>query len=130
MCLAMNNSNGFFRTPLRLSRRRIAAVLVIAAVSDALQVLTQTTVVVPAMIDVVAMVLTTAVLGFHPLLLPTFVIELFPIVDALPTWTGCVAVVIALRKRSEPIEVSVSAPPPVTPAEPPLLPPPSTPPRQ
>ena len=128
----MNNSGGWFRAPLRLSRRRIAAVLVIAAVSDALQVLTQPVAwaFVPAAIDVVAMVLTTALLGFHPLLLPTFIIELFPIVDALPTWTGCVAVVIALRKRSEPIEVSVSAPPPVTPAEPPLLPPPSPPPRQ
>jgi hypothetical protein len=39
------------------------------------------------------------VIGFHPLLLPTFVLELIPVADLLPTWTGCVAVVIALRRR-------------------------------
>ena len=33
---------------------------------------------------------------------PTFVVELFPIVDVLPTWTGCVALVVAMRKKSPP----------------------------
>lgn len=50
-------------------------------------------------IDCVAMALTMWILGFHILLLPTFVVELFPIAEDLPTWTACVAAVIALRKR-------------------------------
>ena len=50
-------------------------------------------------LDVIAMIATTRLIGFHPLLLPTFVLELVPIVDFLPTWTGCVAIVAALRRR-------------------------------
>jgi hypothetical protein len=53
-------------------------------------------------LDVVAMVVTVWLLGFHPLLLPTFVIELLPVVDVLPTWTGCVGLVVARRRRSRP----------------------------
>lgn len=53
-------------------------------------------------LDVLAMIATTRLLGFHPLLLPTFVLELAPIVDMLPTWTGCVVLVVALRKNSAP----------------------------
>jgi hypothetical protein len=55
-------------------------------------------------LDVAAMVLTWRLLGFHPLLLPTFLLELLPVVDVLPTWTGCVALVIALRKREPRLE--------------------------
>lgn len=53
-------------------------------------------------LDVIAAILTTRLLGFHPLLLPTFLIELFPVVDVLPTWTGCVALVIAMKKKQAP----------------------------
>ena len=52
-------------------------------------------------LDAVAMVLTTWILGFHVLLLPTFVVKLVPVVDELPTWTACVVAVIALRKREQ-----------------------------
>ena len=52
-------------------------------------------------IDVVTMFALTLVLGFHPLFLPTFLVEVIPVVDMLPTWTGCVAVVVALRKRQQ-----------------------------
>ena len=52
--------------------------------------------------DVVALIATTRLLGFHPLLLPTFVLELVPIVDMLPTWTGCVALVVAMRRKQRP----------------------------
>ncbi len=58
-------------------------------------------------IDVVAMLLTMWILGFHILLLPTFVVEFIPVADMLPTWTGCVIAVIALRKREQ-----RTAPPP------------------
>jgi hypothetical protein len=33
--------------------------------------------------------------------LPTFVAELFPIMDMLPTWTACTLAVIAIRKREQ-----------------------------
>ena len=52
-------------------------------------------------LDVVAMALLWRILGFHPLLLPTFALEIVPLADMLPTWTACVAVVIALRKRQQ-----------------------------
>ena len=58
------------------------------------------------LVDVAAMALIWRLIGFHPLLLPTFALEFLPIADALPTWTGCVAIVVALRKRQQ------AAPPP------------------
>src|SRR6476646_4212407 len=53
-------------------------------------------------LDVVAMLVISRLIGFHPLLLPTFVIELVPVADLLPTWTGCVALVVALRRKQAP----------------------------
>src|ERR1041385_7682229 len=55
-------------------------------------------------LDVIAAAGTWRLLGFHPLLLPTFVVEFLPVTDLLPTWTGCVAAVVALRKRSQRIQ--------------------------
>lgn len=52
-------------------------------------------------VDIVAMVFLWRVIGFHPLLLPTFALELVPIADMLPTWTACVALVVALRRRQQ-----------------------------
>src|SRR5262249_51347194 len=52
-------------------------------------------------LDVIAMVLTTWALGFHFLLLPTFVIKFIPVADMVPLWTGCVAAVVAIRKRAQ-----------------------------
>jgi hypothetical protein len=71
-------------------------------------------------IDVVAMIAMILLLGFHLLLLPTFVLELIPGLAMIPTWTGCVAAVVALKLRQP------AAPPP-----PPAVPPPAgaTPPR-
>jgi hypothetical protein len=57
------------------------------------------------LLDLVAAGVMWRLLGFHPLLLPTFMIELLPITDMLPTWTGCVAIVTASQ--------------PLTPDEPP-----------
>jgi hypothetical protein len=59
-------------------------------------------------IDVMAMFLTSWLLGFHWLLLPTFVLELVPVLDDLPTWTACVVAVIALRRRHEKISAEKS----------------------
>jgi hypothetical protein len=52
-------------------------------------------------LDVAAMLALWRVLGFHPLLLPTFVLEVVPVADLLPAWTGCVALVIALRRSQQ-----------------------------
>lgn len=52
-------------------------------------------------LDVTAAVLLWRLIGFHPLLLPTFVLELVPVADMLPTWTGCVALVAILRRRQQ-----------------------------
>ena len=49
-------------------------------------------------LDVIAAAVQYRLLGFHPLLLPTFLLEFLPITDMLPTWTACVAIVISTRK--------------------------------
>ncbi len=98
-----------------LTRTRIIFALAAAVIADALQIL-----LLPfawtfaeSAVDCVAMILTTWILGFHPLLLPTFVVELIPVVDLLPTWTACVIAVIVWRKRDQ-----RPAAPPVPPAKP------------
>jgi len=50
-------------------------------------------------LDAAAMIAMTRLLGFHPLLLPTFVLEFVPFTDMLPTWTGCVMLVVRARRR-------------------------------
>jgi hypothetical protein len=88
--------------PRELSRARTAAAVTAAVIADLLQII-----LLPAAwtfaqeaIDVAAMLVTMGLLGFHLLLLPTFLVELFPLVDLAPTWTGCVIAVIALRKHA------------------------------
>jgi hypothetical protein len=61
-------------------------------------------------LDVIAAIGTWRTLGFHPLLLPTFVLEFLPVADMLPTWTGCVALVVALRKRHRAVPETPPAP--------------------
>ena len=98
----LDKLSGKFNVP-RLTRGRIAAALAVGVVADSLQValLPLEWLFVQQIVDVIAMGLTIWLLGFHLLLLPTFVIEFIPLVDMLPTWTGCVVLVIALRKRAE-----------------------------
>jgi hypothetical protein len=52
-----------------------------------------------AVLDVGAMYVTSRLLGFHPLLLPTFVLEFVPFAGMLPSRTGCVAMVVRARRR-------------------------------
>jgi len=100
-----------FRPPL-LSRRRIWLAFSVAIISDGLQLLLGPLgwVFVDQAIDVVAMILIWPLIGFHVLLLPTVVAEFIPVVEMLPTWTGCVGIVVALRKKQE--SSSPSTPPP------------------
>ena len=85
--------------PPPLTRTRMALAVLVALAADGLQIPLAMPPA-PEIIDVLAALLTVWLLGFHLLLLPTFVVELFPLVDMLPTWTGCVIAVIALRKRA------------------------------
>jgi hypothetical protein len=95
--------------PPLLTRARVWGAYSIAVAADALQLLLGPFgwAFIDEGVDVVAAGATWFLLGFHPLLLPTFVLELVPLADMLPTWTGCVALVIALRKREQ-----AAAPPP------------------
>jgi len=97
-----------FTTPV-LTGPRIGFALVVAAAVDAAQLALSWFGWFGAdqVLDIAAMVLTSAAIGFHPLLLPTFMIEFIPVVDMLPSWTACTAAVIMLRRRSQ-----APAPPP------------------
>jgi len=84
-----------------LTPARVRMAYGIAAVTDILQVLMG-----PAgwaladeILDVAAMLLISRLIGFHPLLLPTFVLELVPLADLLPTWTAAVALIVAFRRQ-------------------------------
>ena len=87
-----------------LSRGRICFALAVALITDALQFGLGPFgwVLIDEGLDVLAMLLISGAIGFHTLLLPTFVIELIPGPDLLPTWTACTSAVIMLRKKSQP----------------------------
>src|SRR5215467_870644 len=86
-----------------LTRERVRMAYIVAVTADVLQLLLGPIgwAFADELLDVIAMILTWRLIGFHPLLLPSFVLELLPIADMLPTWTGCVAIVVALRKRQQ-----------------------------
>jgi hypothetical protein len=85
----------------KLTRGRIVLAMAMALAADALQVPFAIPPG-PEIIDIIAMLLTVGLLGFHVLLLPTFVVEFIPLAGTmLPTWTACVGAVIVLRKRAE-----------------------------
>ena len=86
-----------------LTKRRIWSAYAVAVAADVLQFVLGPIgwAMADEILDVIAAGATWSLLGFHPLLLPTFVVEFMPIVDMLPTWTGCVALVVALRKKQQ-----------------------------
>ena len=88
--------------PRNLTRSRVALAFGAAILADVAQLVLGPLgwLWADAVIDVVAAIVTTIAIGFHPLLLPTFIIELVPVVDVLPTWTACVAAVVVLRRRA------------------------------
>ena len=84
-----------------LERNRVRLAYAVAIATDALQVALG-----PfgwpfadEILDIVAAAVTWKLLGFHPLLLPTFILEAVPVADLLPTWTGCVALVVSMRRK-------------------------------
>jgi hypothetical protein len=91
-----------FQSPV-LTPNRVRLAYAVAVTTDVLQLLLGPLgwAFTDEILDVLAMILTWRIIGFHPLLLPTFALEFLPVVDLLPTWTGCVALVVALRKRQQ-----------------------------
>ena len=99
---APDKLNQLFRAP-KLTRTRIILALVAAVTADSLQFFLGPVgwAFIDQAIDLAAMLLTAWAIGFHLLLLPTFVVEIFPVMDMLPTWTACVIAVIILRRREQ-----------------------------
>ncbi len=93
---------------------RIVLALAVATTADGLQLMAGPLgwVAVDQAIDVVAMIIITWLIGFHILLLPTFVIELIPVLEELPTWIACTGAVIVLRKREQSATPPPAPPPP------------------
>ena len=87
--------------PAGLSRGRIAAAIAVAIAADAFSFVIGPFGLTFAdeIVDVAVMGIEIWLLGFHLLFLPTFVLEVIPLVDAFPTWTACVIAVIAIRRR-------------------------------
>ncbi len=111
--------------PPVLTRGRIIFAMSVAVITDVLQLLLGPLgwAFADEALDIGALVLTSRALGFHPLLLPTFVLEFIPAIDMLPTWTGCTATVVMLRRNSRPVAPPVQAtvvaePPGTTPSRP------------
>ena len=75
-------------------------------------------------VDVGAALTMVGLVGWHWAFLPTFLAELVPFVDLVPTWT--VAVLVATRGRMAPTPPVVTVEPP--PAEAPVRPPAALPP--
>jgi len=100
-------------TPRRVTPSSIRAAYAVAVAVDVAQVLLGPFgwAGVDEVLDACAMYGISKLIGFHPLLLPTFVLEFVPFTDMLPTWTGCVALVVRLRKG----QGLVSAEPPDSP---------------
>jgi len=110
----MNSMTDFLRKP-PLTRRRVLLALTITISADAIQLFLGPFgwAFIDQIIDVLAMILLSFVIGFHVLFLPTFVAEFIPGVGMLPTWTGCALLVIAQRRKQ-----SAPRPPPQSPADP------------
>src|SRR6267378_4362962 len=98
-----------FSEPPVLTPHRVRLAYATAVATDALQFLLGPIGWAGAdeVLDLAATIVIWRILGFHPLLLPTFLIEFLPVTDVLPTWTGCVALVIGLRRRQQ-----IGPPPP------------------
>jgi len=88
-------------TPPALTRTRIWIAYTVAISTDLLQLALGPFgwFVVDEVLDVVAMTLISWAIGFHVVLVPTFVVEFLPISDFLPTWTAAVAFLVGFRRR-------------------------------
>src|SRR6478672_1541003 len=101
-CEMLKKLPELFRSPI-LTRERVRLAYAVAIITDILQLVLGPVgwAFADEVLDLIAMIVISRLIGFHPLLLPTFILEFLPIADMLPTWTGCVAIVVAIRKRQQ-----------------------------
>lgn len=90
-----------FRTEAPLPRWRAALAFLVAVMADVIQLGLGPLGIfwVDDLLDLAVAVVEIALLGFHPLLLPTFVLEVLPGLEMMPTWTACVLAIITFRQR-------------------------------
>lgn len=94
-----------------LTRWRVGLALAIALAADGVQLLLGPIgwAFADEIIDIVTMAAMSLLVGFHVLFLPTFVLEFLPLTDMLPTWTGSLVAVVALRRRAERASATVGS---------------------
>jgi hypothetical protein len=95
----------------KLTKEKIIAAFAVAVIADALEFpitgAELTIVGAPAgeaaavVLDCAVMGALTKILGFHWAFLPSFLVEVVPGLDLLPTWVGCVAFVVWQRKKEQ-----------------------------
>jgi hypothetical protein len=109
-----------------LTRPRVRAARAIAVAADLLQVallpafLASELSLVNQVIDVAVAVVLVALVGWHWAFLPTFLAEMVPFVDLIPTWTAAVFIATGGRPAAE--GASRSPAPPGDVGKPPLPP--------
>lgn len=113
------------------SPKRIAMAFAVAAIADAVQfpmtagMLFGATLpplaVADVIIDLITMLATVWLLGFHWMLLPGFLLEAIPGIDLIPTWTGCVAFVVWRQKQAAEQPGPVVSPTPPSTRKPPAI---------
>lgn len=115
--MAKQSKLSLFAAP-RLTPKRMVLAMGIAVAADGLQILLTPIPGADQIIDIITALLISWTIGFHILLLPTFVVELVPVLDDLPTWIACTAAVIALRKREQSLQPPADPSVPTKPAPP------------
>ena len=92
----------FFRVP-KLTFARLSLAMAVAVLVDSIQLFSGGLgwLGFDQALDVIAMVVIARLIGFHILLLPTFAIDLVPVLDEFPTWIACVIAVGLIRKREQ-----------------------------
>jgi hypothetical protein len=94
-----------------LTRKRILIAYVVAIIADLIEfpisALELTAIGAPVamflsfILDVFVFGIMAFLLGFHWLFLPSFLVEVVPGLDMIPTWVGCVFFVVRQRKKEQ-----------------------------
>jgi hypothetical protein len=94
-----------------LTKQRVVVAYSVAILADLIEfpiIAAEVTVVaapaaegVAVVVDAIAFGVITKLLGFHWVFLPSFLVEVVPGLDMLPTWVGCVFFVVRQRKKEQ-----------------------------
>ncbi len=102
----------------KLSKLRIGLAFAIAGCADLMQIPVSHIITMPYVgmagefadygLDMITAALTIFLLGFHPMLFPTFLLKALQSTAMLPTWTACVGYVVLSRKNANATEPAPS----------------------